>query len=149
MSEHRASLEWQRESEGFGYEDYNRDFTVAFDNGFKLAASAAPAYKGSEDKVDPEELLVAAIANCHMLTFLAFCSKKRLTLDSYRDNAVGVLEKNADGKLAITRVTLHPVATFAPGVEVSREELEKLHHRAHGECFVANSVRTEVVVELD
>ncbi len=149
MSEHRATLEWRRESADFGYETYNRDHVVEFDNGLKLEASAAPAYKGSEDRVDPEELLVAAIANCHMLTFLAFCSKKRLTLDSYRDNAVGVLEKNENGKLAITRVTLHPVATFAPGVEVPREELEKLHHRAHGECFIANSVRAEVVVELD
>ena len=149
MGEHRAKIEWRRESADFAYENYNRDFVVEFDNGLKLEASAAPDYKGSPDRVDPEELLVAAVANCHMLTFLAFCSKKRLTLDSYRDDAVGVLEKNAEGKLAITRVTLRPVASFAPGVEVSREELEKLHHRAHEECFIANSVKTEVVVELE
>lgn len=148
MSHHRATIEWRRESSDMGYETYNRDHTVEFDNGLKLAASSAPDYKGSEDKVDPEELLVAAIANCHMLTFLAFCSKKRLTLDSYRDSAVGLLEKNENGKLAITRVTLRPETTFAPGVEISREELEKLHHRAHEECFIANSVRAEVVVEL-
>lgn len=148
MSEHRAELEWRLETEAFDYETYNRDHVLEFDNGLRLEASAAPAYKGSPERLDPEEMLVGSIASCHMLTFLAFCSKKRLKLESYRDNAVGVLEKNDQGKLALTRVTLHPVATFAAGVEVSREELEKLHHRAHGECFIANSVRTEVVVEL-
>src|SRR5690606_9294706 len=71
MGEHRAKIEWRRESADFAYENYNRDFVVEFDNGLKLEASAAPDYKGSPDRVDPEELLVAAVANCHMLTFLA------------------------------------------------------------------------------
>jgi organic hydroperoxide reductase OsmC/OhrA len=82
-----------------------------------------------------------------MLTFLAVAAKRKLTLDSYHDEAVGVLEKNAQGQLAITRVTLRPQIAWSPGITVSADDLAKLHHDAHAGCFIANSVKTEVTVE--
>jgi organic hydroperoxide reductase OsmC/OhrA len=82
-----------------------------------------------------------------MLTFLAVAAKRKLSLDSYRDEAVGVLEKNAEGRLAITRVTLRPQITWSAGVTVSADDMDKMHHDAHVGCFIANSVKTEITVE--
>ena len=96
--------------------------------------------------MNPEEGLVAALSSCHMLVFLAIAAKRKLALDTYSDDAVGVLEKNADGKLAITRVTLRPRIVWSAGVAVSAEDLAKMHHDAHEGCFIANSVKTEVSV---
>jgi organic hydroperoxide reductase OsmC/OhrA len=146
MTEHVAIVRWRRSTAGFAFEDYNRAHEVAFDAGVTVPASAAPAFRGDSDRVDPEELLVASLSNCHMLTFLALCAKKRLTLDSYEDRAVGVLTKNEAGKFWVSRVDLHPRAAFAPGVEVDASALEALHRRAHEECFIANSVKTEIVI---
>ena len=107
--------------------------------------SASPAYLGSPGLVDPEEAFVAALSSCHMLTFLAIAAKKRLVVDSYDDHAVGVMAKNANGKLAITQVTLHPKITFA-GETPDAETLDRIHHLSHEECFIANSVTTEITV---
>lgn len=146
MSEHRASIVWQRSSQDFTYQSYNRahdwQFTAA-----TVPASATKEYRGDETRVNPEEALVAALSSCHMLTFLAMAAKHKLSLDSYRDDAVGVLEKNAAGKLAITRVILKPKIVWSTGVTVTTELLAKLHHDAHENCFIANSVHTEVTVE--
>lgn len=146
MSEHRIELNWKRTSPDFDYRSYNRDHAVTFKNGEALGMSAAPAYKGSPELVDPEELLVASLSSCHMLTFLALAAKKGLVVDSYHDDAVGVLEKNEDGKLAITRVTLRPRVIFA-GEPVDAATLDEFHHHAHEECFIASSVKTKVEVE--
>ncbi|MBY0423597.1 MAG: OsmC family protein, partial [Parvularculaceae bacterium] len=137
---------WRRTTPGFAYEEYNRAHEIAFDSGVVVHASAAPAFRGDEDRVDPEEMLVAALSNCHMLTFLALCAKKRLVVDSYEDRAVGVMTKNEAGKLWVSRVDLHPKIAFAQGTAVDAAALEALHHRAHEECFIANSVKTEIVV---
>lgn len=147
MSEHTATIEWRRESPDFAYESYNRDHDWSFDAGITVRASAAPAYKGNERCVDPEEAFVASLAGCHMLTFLAVACKKRYVVDGYHDEAVGVLGKDAEGRLAVTRVTLRPRATFGGERTPSPEELRQLHDQAHHACFIANSVRTEVVVE--
>ena len=146
MSEHIAEVRWRRETSGFAYEEYNRGHTVTFDSGVVVPASAAPAFRGDPDRVDPEEMLVAALSNCHMLTFLALCAKKRLVVDSYEDRAVGVMTKNEAGKMWISRVDLHPRVAFAPGVVVDAATMGSLHHRSHEECFIANSVKTEIVV---
>lgn len=146
MSEHRAIISWKRTSDDFRYETYNRDHTWGFEGGVSVPASAAPAYQGSADRVDPEEALVAAISSCHMLTFLALAARKRLPIDVYEDHAVGVMEKNADGKLAITRVALRPRIVWG-GTPPSEAEVARLHEQAHEHCFIANSVRTEVRVE--
>jgi organic hydroperoxide reductase OsmC/OhrA len=147
MSEHRALISWQRTSPDFRYETYNRDHTWAFDSGIRVRASASPAYKGGPDCVDPEEALVAALSSCHMLTFLALAARKQLVVDAYEDDATGYLNKNANGKLAVTRVVLRPLVRFGGTSVPSADELTKLHEHAHHECFIANSVLTEVAVE--
>jgi organic hydroperoxide reductase OsmC/OhrA len=146
MSEHHASISWTRTSKDYTYETYNRDHEWRF-GGAHIPASAAPLYRGDATRVNPEEGLVAALSSCHMLTFLAIAAKRRLPLDSYEDDAVGYLEKNAAGQLAITRVVLRPKIVWSAGVTVSQVELDKLHHDAHAGCFIANSVKTDVTVE--
>lgn len=146
MSEHRATIDWQRSSTDFTYLTYNRAHDWRF-NAVTVPASATKEYRGEEERVNPEEALVAALSSCHMLTFLAVAAKRKLSLDSYRDEAVGVLEKNAEGRLAITRVTLRPTVVWSNGANPSPEEVNKMHHDAHAGCFIANSVKTEVVVE--
>ncbi len=148
MSEHHATIDWKRETPDFAYESYNRDHDWHFDAGIVVRASAAPAYKGSESCVDPEESFVASLSSCHMLTFLAIACKKRLTVDSYRDQAVGILAKDSAGNLAITQVTLRPEIKFSGEKQPTPDELRRLHDQAHHACFIANSVKTEVMVEL-
>ena len=148
MTEHHAGLRWKRTSDTFTYDTYNRAHEVTFKQGaIVLAGSAAPAFRGDAERVDPEEAFVASLSACHMLTFLAICARKRITVDAYEDDAVGTLEKNAAGKLAVTRVTLRPRVTFAPGTTADERTLSEIHHRAHEDCFVANSVKTDVTVE--
>ena len=147
MSEYRVTVSWRRESAGFSYEEYNREHTWSFDAGILVKASAAPAYRGKPEFVDPEEAFVATLSSCHMLTFLAIASRKRLVIDSYEDDAVGFMEKNAQGKLAVTRVILRPRIKFSGLEAPTGDQLAKLHEQSHHECFIANSVLTEVTVE--
>ena len=147
MSEHTATIEWRRETPDFSYEMYNRDHDWSFDAGITVRASANPAYLGSASCVDPEEAFVASLSSCHMLTFLAMAARKRYVVDSYTDQAVGVLDKDPPGHLAMTRVTLRPQVAFGGEKIPSPQELRQLHERAHHACFIANSVKTEVVVE--
>lgn len=148
MSEHRAQLIWKRTSADFRYETYNRAHEILFKNGgITLAASSAPAFKGDPERVDPEEAFVASLSSCHMLTFLAVCARKRLTLDSYDDDASGTLEKGEGGKLWMAKVILRPRVRFAQGTEVDAATLADIHHKSHEDCFIANSVKTNVSVE--
>ncbi|MEO1243431.1 MAG: OsmC family protein [Pseudomonadota bacterium] len=146
MSEHIAEISWKRETESFAYNDYNRTHRWRFDNGLEVEAAAAPGFLGDPSCVDPEEAFVASISSCHMLTFLAIAARKRLTVDAYEDKAVGHMTKNEGGRLAITRVDLSPEVAFANGAAVDAATLEELHHLSHKECFIANSVKTEIVV---
>ncbi len=146
MSEHKATIHWRRETPDFQYETYNRDHDWDFDAGIKIRASAAPGYLGSAACVDPEEAFVASLSSCHMLTFLAIASKNRYNVDDYRDEAAGVLEKNAEGRLAITKVTLQPQVKFGGERIPSAEEIAKMHETAHHACFIASSVKTDVTV---
>jgi organic hydroperoxide reductase OsmC/OhrA len=147
MSEHRATILWNRDDQDFSYQTYSRNHTWEFDNGIKLDASATPEFLGTAEKIDPEEAYVASLSSCHMLTFLAIAARKRLVVDSYCDAAVGYLEKNSSGKLAVTRVILRPRIAFSENTLPSDQELKKLHHLAHEECFIANSVHTCITVE--
>ena len=147
MSEHKATVDWRRETPDFAYETYNRDHDWSFDAGVTIRASANPAYLGSGSCVDPEEAFVASLSSCHMLTFLAIAARKQLIVDSYHDEAVGVLQKDAEGRLAITRVTLRTQVHFGGENVPGAEKLRRLHDQAHHACFIANSVKTEVVVE--
>ena len=146
MSEHKATVKWARDGANFGYKNYSRDHVWLFKNGIELSASAAPAYLGDPNRVDPESAFVAALSSCHMLTFLALASNKGFVVDSYEDNAVGFLEKNANGKLAVTRVELHPKIAFSGDVKPTQADLDRLHDKAHRECFIANSVTTKINV---
>ena len=147
MSEHHAGVRWKRTSADFTYNSYNRAHEMTFKSGaIVLAASATPAFKGDADRVDPEEAFVASLSACHMLTFLAICARKRLIVDTYEDDAVGFLEKGANGKLWISRVTLRPRIGFAAGTLVSAAQLAEIHDLSHEECFIASSVKTDVSV---
>ncbi|MFL6690365.1 MAG: OsmC family protein [Alphaproteobacteria bacterium] len=148
MAEHRAGLRWRRTMEDFQYQTYNRGHEVLFKDGaIVLPASSAPAFQGDAERVDPEEAYVASLSSCHMLTFLAICARKRLTVDSYEDDAAGVLEKGPNGRLWLATVRLRPLVRFAPSVEVALGTLKELHHQSHEECFIANSVKTTVTIE--
>jgi len=147
MSEHIATIVWRRQSADFKYETYNRAHEWRFDGGTIVPATAAPAYKGDLDRVDPEEAFVASLSSCHMLTFLALAARKRLVVDAYEDDAVGVMTKNEKGKFWVSRVTLRPKVTFANDAHPGEPELASLHHHAHEECFIAHSVTTQITVE--
>ena len=146
MSEHPATIEWNRTSDDFTYATYNREHTWKFDGGESVRASAAPGYQGDASCVDPEEAFVASLSSCHMLTFLALCAKKRLVVDSYIDDAIGHLEKTDEGRMAITRVVLRPRIEFGGDGAPDEGVLDELHHRAHELCFIANSVKSKIHV---
>jgi len=147
MSEHKAIVIWSRGGKDFGYKNYSRDHLWRFDNGVEVPASATPSYLGNPQRVDPEAAFVAALSSCHMLTFLALASNKGFVVDSYEDHAVGHLDKNAAGKLAVTRVELRPRIVFSSGAkQPSAADLEWLHDKSHNECFIAHSVTTDVTV---
>ncbi|MEM0898080.1 MAG: OsmC family protein [Verrucomicrobiota bacterium] len=148
MSEHTANIEWRRGESTFEYETYSRNHLWKFDNGLTVEASAAEGFLGDAANIDPEEAFVASLSSCHMLTFLAICAKKRITVETYEDRAVGHLGKDDEGSLAVILVELRPNTTFA-GENPSPEELRELHAKAHHHCFIANSVKTEVVTLLD
>ena len=146
MAEHHVGLRWTLETQPFAYETYNRSHDLIFKNGAEIVrASAAPAYKGDAAMPDPEDLLVAALSSCHMLSFLAIAARKKLAVQSYADEAVGMVEKNDAGKLWIARVILRPQVAFAAPVDAAT--LAEIHHLAHESCFIANSVKTAVSVE--
>ena len=147
MSKHLASLRWNRNGKPFTYEGYSRDHEWIFEGGQRLTGSAAEAFLGSPEGVDPEEALDVALSSCHMLTLLAIAAKKGWTVESYDDDAEGTLGKNDAGKLSLTRVTLRPRIIFAEGKTPDAEALQRLHHQAHENCFIANSVKTEVVIK--
>jgi len=151
MHTHEAQITWQREDGDFAKGRYSRAHTWQFDGGISVAASPSPsivpAPYSNAAAVDPEEALVAAAASCHMLTFLWVASKRGYVVDSYADRAVGILEKNAQGRLAITRITLKPQIVFSGAGQPTPEVLDELHHAAHDECYIANSVNCAIVVE--
>ena len=146
MSEHKATIVWARDDSDFGYKNYSRDHIWRFENGVETPASAAPAYLGDPRRVDPESAFVAALSSCHMLTFLALASYKGFVVDAYEDHAVGFLEKNASGRMAVTRVELRPKIRYSGDRQPTQADIDSLHDKAHRECFIANSVTTAISV---
>ena len=151
MSTYTATIRWTRNgTEGFTKGQYSRAHEWAFDGGAVVPASPSPhivpAPWSDPAGVDPEEAFVASLSSCHMLFFIDFARRAGLTVDDYVDEAEGVLEKRADGKIAMTRVTLRPRVTWG-GEAPDDAAVVDLHHRAHEACFIANSVTTEVTVE--
>lgn len=146
MTQHTATIQWRNSSGGMDYDSFPREHHWEFEGGPRVPASAAAGFKGREGCVDPEEALVAATSACHMLTFLAIASKKKLLVLSYSDRAVGHLEKDPRGRLAVTRIRLQPVVEFGAGSALSGDDLQKLHDSAHHNCFIANSITAAVTV---
>lgn len=145
MSTHRATVHWTLKDKSFAYDDYSRNHLWHIGHN-EVRASAAPEYLGDADHVDPEQAFVAAVASCHMLTFLAIASRKRLRVESYRDEAIGYMSMNSRARLAVTRVELRPDIAFSPVDTVSAGQLKAMHELAHKECFIANSVTSDIVV---
>ena len=146
MSEHKASLSWSRDRDDFKYPTYTRDHVWSFHGGETVPASAAPEFLGNAERVDPEEAFVAAISACHMLTFLSVAAKGRFVVDVYSDEAVGYMEKNEDGRLAITRAELRPDIVFSGELMPTPDQIASMHHESHERCFIAKSVKTDIVV---
>lgn len=152
MSQYLAKVIWSRGEQEFLDNRYSRGHMWEFDGGARVAASASPDVvplpMSVEENVDPEEAFVASLSSCHMLFFLSLAAKQGFVVNNYVDEAVGTMEKNADGAMAMTRVRLRPSVEFSGDRQPTREQLEKIHHRAHSLCFIANSVKTEVVTEI-
>jgi organic hydroperoxide reductase OsmC/OhrA len=152
MSEHRASIEWAGGATAGDFLKlrYTREHRWTFDGGVEVLASSSPSVVpapwSNPRGVDPEEAYVAAISSCHMLTFLFVAARAGFAVASYRDDAVGVMTKTPAGVAWISRVTLSPEITYAGDRRPTAEELAKLHHAAHEGCFIASSVKTEIVV---
>jgi organic hydroperoxide reductase OsmC/OhrA len=151
MSDHKAHIHWHRQSdERFVDGRYSRAHTWQFDGGATVQASSAPSsvplpYSKPEN-VDPEEAFVAALSSCHMLTFIWLAGKEKFVVDSYEDPAVGHLGKNTQGRMAVTSVRLEPKIVFSGEKTPTDEDIKRLHHNAHEQCFIANSVSTEITV---
>lgn len=150
MSAHLAIIEWQGKGPNFLRGQYSRAHTWTFDGGLTVAASPSPSVVpapwSNAASVDPEEAFVASVASCHMLTFLFLAAKAGYVIERYRDEAVGTMTKNEKGVPWVSLITLRPVITYGEKHPDAAAE-EHLHHQAHEQCFIANSIKTEVRVE--
>lgn len=152
MSEHvhKASIVWRRDDADFAKGRFSRLHHWRFDGGIEVLASATPSIvplpMAVAEAVDPEEAFVASLSSCHMLTFLDFARRGGFVVDSYDDDAVGTLGKNAEGRRFIAEVTLHPRIVFSADKQPTAEELDRLHHSAHDHCIIANSALTRITV---
>ncbi|MBI3229842.1 MAG: OsmC family protein [Burkholderiales bacterium] len=150
MSEHSLVLSWQRGSEVFTDRRYSRKHSVAFDGGLTVPYSSSPSVVrvplSDPTAVDPEESLIAALASCHMLWFLDFAARAGFCVDSYRDEASGSMSKNENGKLFVSHIVLKPMVVFSGETVPDEKAYLALHHAAHEECFIANSLKSEVSV---
>lgn len=152
MSTYTAQVDWQRDPlEAFTDNRYSRRHLLRFDGGTELLGSASPQVVplplSDAGAVDPEEMFVASLAACHMLWFLSLAARQGYKVDHYTDLAEGVMARNAQGVLAMTRVTLRPAVRWAGALAPDGQALHALHHAAHASCFIANSVKTEVLCE--
>jgi organic hydroperoxide reductase OsmC/OhrA len=150
MKTFEASLAWERGTQSFLDQRYSRAHSWQFDGGLAVPASSSPLSvplpMSDPAAVDPEEALVAAASSCHMLFFLSLAAARGLVVDSYRDRATGILDTDDRGRLAMTRIVLRPRIAFAGGPP-DAATLAQLHHEAHARCYIASSLRDEVVVE--
>ncbi len=150
MNEYSAKVRWRRGDQDFANDKYSRAHDWIFDGGLTVPASASPHIvplpNSVAENVDPEEAFVASLSSCHMLFFLSLAARRGIVVDEYVDDAVGYLEKDGDGKIAMTRVVLRPDSVYGGDKSPSAETIGKLHHRAHELCFIANSVKTEVTI---
>jgi organic hydroperoxide reductase OsmC/OhrA len=152
MSRHTANVHWTRGDSRFTDNRYSRRHAWRFDGGAEVAASSSPhavaAPYSSPEAVDPEEAFVASISSCHMLWFLSIAAKRGYRVDDYDDDAEGVLEKDAEGRMSMTRVTLRPRIVFSGDHVPSTADIASMHDEAHHACYIANSVKTTIGVKM-
>jgi organic hydroperoxide reductase OsmC/OhrA len=150
MSNYKAVIRWKSSGPDFLKGQYSRDHTWTFDGGFVVPASASPSVVptpwSNPANVDPEEALVAAVSSCHMLTFIYLAGKAQFQVDSYEDEAVGVMSKNEKGIPWVSAITLHPKIAYGGTKQPTQAEVDALHDKAHEQCYVAASIRTHVSV---
>ena len=151
MAQYVAEILWLRGEQDFLSNRYSRLHAIRFDGGVEVPGSSSPHVvpvpMSEPCAVDPEEAFVASLSSCHMLWFLSIAAKRRFSVDRYLDAAVGTMAKNAAGKMAMTVVTLRPEVTFSGEMHPTQAQIVQMHHEAHEECFIANSVKTEVRCE--
>ena len=149
--QYSAEIIWERGDAVFSDNRYSRRHLWRFDGGLEVPASSAPQSvpvpMSDPTAVDPEEAFIASLSSCHMLWFLAIAGKRKFRVDRYRDQASGILEKNPAGKLWVSVVTLHPEVQFSGELLPTPQQIEDMHHSAHAECYIANSVSSQVRVE--
>ncbi|MEM9110737.1 MAG: OsmC family protein [Planctomycetota bacterium] len=151
MAEHTATIKWVSRGEDFLSGKYSREHMWAFDGGAVVPASPAPAVVpapySNPDYVDPEEAFVASASSCHMLTFLHLAGRAGFRIEQYTDEAVGVVAKGDNGVPWVSMITLRPQISYAGDTTPTAEESKQLHHHAHEQCFIANSIKSEVVIK--
>lgn len=151
MHTYEAVVTWDRGGQNFLDNRYSRGHMWRFDGGAEVPASSSPLIvpvpMSVAANVDPEEAFVAAVSSCHMLFFLSIAAKGGFVIDRYDDRASGVMEKNAEGRIAMTRIALRPCIAFGGERRPTTEEIARMHHESHEKCFIANSIKTEVIVE--
>ena len=149
MVEHKATIHWERGNQSFADNRYSRAHVWKFDHGVEVPASSSPhvvpAPMSNPEAVDPEEAFVASLSSCHMLWFLAIAAKKKFCIDSYTDNAAGSMDKNDFGQFYISRIILRPKAIFSGDHLPTMQELTAMHDEAHKQCYIANSIKSEVI----
>ena len=150
MSEHKAAIHWNRTSPDFLAGKYSREHTWTFDGGLTVPASPSPSVVpvpySNPAHVDPEEAFVAAVSSCHMLTYLYLAGRQGFEVDRYEDEAVGTMSKNDRGVPWVSVVTLHPRIAYSGEKRPTPADEDRLHHLAHEQCFIANSIKTEVKI---
>jgi organic hydroperoxide reductase OsmC/OhrA len=153
MSEHVAIVRWENHQEAFTNNQYSREHTWSFDGGVKIPASASPHIVpvpySNPACVDPEEAFVASLSSCHMLFFLSIAAKKQFKVEQYIDRAIGIMDKDEAGNLAITEVHLHPEVTFNGTHLPTSIQIEAMHNQAHHLCFLANSVKANITIQSE
>lgn len=150
MSEYKATISWKRSSPDFLKGKYSREHTWSFDGGATVPASASPSVVplpySNPACVDPEEAFVAAISSCHMLTYLYLAYREGYQIDSYQDHAVGAMTKGDNGVAWVSSVVLQPKIVYSGEKVPAKADEDRLHHLAHEQCYIANSVKTQVMV---
>lgn len=153
MFKYLAKINWVRSSdENYIDNKYSRRHSWSFDGGVTVQASSSPHIVplpySVEANVDPEEAFVASLSSCHMLFFLSIAAKRRYVIDTYLDDAVGIMDNDSNGKMSMTKVTLHPKIIFSGEKKPILKQIENMHHQSHEQCFIANSVKADIVIEI-
>ena len=149
MSELSVDLSWNRKEDKLLPRKFSSEHEISYNEQNKVLADTAPDWGGSANNTNPEQALAASLSSCHMMTFLALAAKTKWPVSSYKDHAVARLGKNSKKQMVVNRIDLHPLVVFDSGFEVSDEEIEKMHDRAHRYCFIANTLDSKVEVNIN